>query len=330
VTGVDAGGTVVCSSLGDAITSYINTSCSVYFGWQDSCDGCTTDPTKWGSSNGDSCQLGPGADDTCTAPTVGSSAVPLFGLNPDGNVNGDDKLHFGLHCAAPPAPPSGGCAAGQFATGFGSDGTPVCADPSSSARKVINTECFLYSGWRDNCDGCALDPTKFDRVNDGACESLAGAGDVCTVQSLDGSSIRMSGIDFDGDVDGNDKIYTGFRCEPGQGPPAGAVTSCPSGEAVIGLAADGSLACAPIAPAAHSYFTGNCWLYVGWLDSCGGCTDPPAKWGRVREGACENGVGADDTCTAPVLGTQTITLFGLNPNGDVDGNDLMYFGMKCF
>jgi hypothetical protein len=48
---------------------------------------------------------------------------------------------------------------------------------------------------------------------------------------------------------------------------------------------------------------------------------PPTKWGSVTNGACALGVGGNDTCTTPTLGSTTVNLFGLNFGGDVDSND---------
>jgi len=69
-------------------------------------------------------------------------------------------------------------------------------------------------------------------------------------------------------------------------------------------------------------------VYFGWRDGCDGCTAPPAKWGQVKVGGCTLGVGADDTCGKFAFG-QTVDMFGLNTDGDVDGNDAFYATLSC-
>ena len=50
---------------------------------------------------------------------------------------------------------------------------------------------------------------------------------------------------------------------------------------------------------------------------------------RARPGACANGIGADNTCTTFTLGGDQISMFGLSPDGDVDGNDTLFVGFTC-
>jgi len=260
--------------------------------------------------------------------------VQLFGVNPDGDVDGNDVLYAGIACTAPAgAARTGGCPAGQFATGFDAAGQPLCVAPDAAARTSIGRDCFLYGGWRDECPGCTVTPpTKWDRVNDSLCENLVGLnGDTCTLPSLGGATVRMLGLDFDGDVNDDDQIYVGLRCEASGGAQgSGAVDACPRDEAAYGIGGNGALLCAPVAPVVHAYFTSSCYLYLGWQDSCGGCTRPPVKWGRVSPTMCANGAGADNTCTTQTLGSTTLPMFGLNFDGDVDGNDLLNLGLHCF
>ena len=44
------------------------------------------------------CANGAGADNTCTTQTLGSTSLPMFGLNFDGDVDNNDLLNLGLHC----------------------------------------------------------------------------------------------------------------------------------------------------------------------------------------------------------------------------------------
>ena len=41
-----------------------------------------------------------GTDNTCAKQTLGGKSITLFGLNTDGDVDGNDKFHTSLHCTA--------------------------------------------------------------------------------------------------------------------------------------------------------------------------------------------------------------------------------------
>ncbi|MDO9015481.1 MAG: hypothetical protein Q8S73_22990 [Deltaproteobacteria bacterium] len=334
VTGLAAGGALVCSDLADAVRRYVDGSCRVHLGWQDTCNGCAGPPAKWGSVGASTCAIGGGADNSCIAASAGSAPVQLFGVNPDGDVDGNDVLYAGIACSAPASVArTGGCPAGQFATGFDAAGQPLCAALDPAARTAIGRDCFLYGGWRDECPRCTVTPpTKWDRVNDSICQNLVGPnGDTCTQPSLGGTPVRMLGLDFDGDVNNDDQIYVGLRCEASGGTQgSGAVDACPRDQAAYGIGANRALLCAPVDPVVHTYFASSCYLYLGWQDSCGGCTRPPVKWGRVSPTTCDNGAGADNTCTMQTLGSTALPMFGLNFDGDVDNNDLLNLGLHCF
>lgn len=334
VTGLAAGGALVCSDLADAVRRYVDGSCRVHLGWQDRCDGCSGPPAKWGSVGASTCANGSGAGNSCITASVGTAPVRLFGLNPDGDVDGNDVLYAGLACSAPAGQArTGGCPEGQFATGFDAAGQSLCAAPDTAARTAIGRDCFLYGGSRDECSGCTTTPpTKWDRVNDSLCQNLVGPnGDTCTLPSLGGASVRMLGLDLDGDVNDDDQIYVGLRCEASGGTQgSGAVDACPRDQAAYGVGSGGALLCAPVAPVVHTYFTSSCFLYLGWQDDCDGCLRPPTKWGRVSPTMCVNGAGPDNTCTTQTLGGTVLPMFGLNFDGDVDDNDLLNLGLHCF
>jgi hypothetical protein len=94
VSGIDANGDVVCSSL----AGYVNANCVLYFGWRDACDGCTSGPFKWGQVRPSGCANGAGANDTCESVLLGTETIDLFGLNTDGDVADDDKFYLGFKC----------------------------------------------------------------------------------------------------------------------------------------------------------------------------------------------------------------------------------------
>ncbi len=121
----------------------------------------------------------------------------------------------------------------------------------------------------------------------------------------------------------------GLRCDAATAESGTSMTSCPPGQFVTGTTTDGSFQCASPAVAFQTYVTDNCEVVFGWRDECNGCTDPPSKWGRVKVGSCALGIGADDTCGKYTLGGTSVDMFGVNPDGNVDGNDTFYVGLRC-
>lgn len=330
VTGVDAKGGLVCAAIDDAARTAIDDGCSVYFGWHDSCDACGLAPTKWGYAGATGCANGAGTDDTCTMPSLGSDAIDLFGLNPDGDVNDDDKLYAGFHCVtgsttAAPGP----CGPGDLVTAL--DGQSVTCTPLSGAvLGYVRESCSLYFGWQDSCSGCTTPPTKWGRANDQGCVNGAGTNDTCTIENLGGETVNLFGLNTDGDVNDDDQFYVGLHCNPPAPDGTTVKGACPPGQFVVGTLADGSVTCQSVAPLVATVFASRCRVYLGWQDSCGGCTTPPVKWGYAGDGACMNGAGANDTCTTPLFEGVMVNLFGLNPDGNVDDNDKLYLGFRCF
>jgi hypothetical protein len=156
-----------------------------------------------------------------------------------------------------------------------------------------------------------------------------GADSTCTDMTLGGETVKLFGLNPDGDVDGNDKLHAGIRCGPAAAATSSTMTLCPAGQFVVGVSLDGSFECESPAPLIAQHVAASCNLYLGWSDNCEGCNTPPAKWGKARVGACANGVGTDNTCTTFPLGGEQVALFGLNPDGDVDNNDTLFVGFRC-
>jgi hypothetical protein len=256
--------------------------------------------------------------------------VRLFGVSPDGDVDGNDKLYMGMHCAAVPPTTSGAasaCPLGQFATGA-SDGTVQCQTLADVAVAYLKSQCTLYFGWRDNCDGCSDPPTKWGRMNDSLCENGVGTNDTCTQPTLGTESVRLFGLSTDGDVNGDDTFYVGLHCTgavPASGPATG---TCPPGQFVREVLPNGTLTCESAATAIEAYARTGCFAYLGWRDGCDGCTSAPAKWGRAADTVCENGTG-NGTCITATLGTESVNLYALNTDGDVGGDDKIYVGLEC-
>ncbi len=328
--GFDGDGALECEALDDRVAEAVSQGCSVYFGWRDSCDGCADPPHKWGRVDGISCDNGAGSDSTCIAPELDGNEVQLFGLNTDGDVNGDDKFHLGLFCpTGPQTPTAGPCEDGEFVASV-REGFVECIPARNVILEYVRERCAIYLGWRDSCNGCADPPAKWGRVQQGACQDGAGEDNSCATPFLGGQWVRMFGMNTNGDVNGDDKFYLGLSCddaEPAEGEADGA---CPPGRLLVGINADGSIQCANAEPQVQPIVRSSCLLYGGWRDSCNGCSDPPSKWGRAGHQSCEVGAGEACTCTTATLGGRNVELLGLNTDGDVNGDDKLYLGWQCF
>ena len=205
---------VECRPVSSAVVDYVRDACSLFFGWRDSCDGCNNAPTKWGRIAATDCLDGAGNDNSCYAPFLGQQWIPQFGVNTDGDVNGDDKFYLGMHCAdaatitIESALP---CPFGTFMTGINADGTLTCA--SLAVAETVQAGCRAYFGWRDSCNGCSDAPAKYGSVSTGACALSAGGDSGCLSATLDETEVELLGINTDGDVNGDDKFYFGWRCQ---------------------------------------------------------------------------------------------------------------------
>ncbi len=329
-TGFDASGTIVCAGLDAEAMTAVNDHCAVYFGWSDSCDACTTTPTRYGHAGPAGCAT-IGTAGTCATYTLGGVRLRMYGLNTEGSVNDDDKFNIGFHCddvTPGTSTAMGACPAGQFVVGIEADGTLDCTTPDAAILDYANNECTTYLGWRDRCDGCTTDPSKSGRSDDASCRIFTGMDCDCTVHTLGTTSVRMFGLNTDGNVDGNDMLYASLSCPDVSAAPTTA-TSCAEGELAAGVDARGRVQCVPVRAQVDTYLRSSCHLYFGWRDMCDGCTSPPAKWGRANGISCTDGAGADNVCGAYVLGGESTNLFGLNLDGSVDGNDQFYLGFTC-
>lgn len=329
-TQVAASGAVTCAPIDAATAIAIRSRCQVYLGQRDSCNGCADPPAKWSETDPLSCSPGVGAGNTCVTATL-DPGLPqaLATVDLDGDVNGDDKLYAGLHCiAAPRTPAPAPCQDGWAITGK-SGNTWECAPVSEAAIGYVGAHCAIYLGWQDGCDGCTTAPAKWGFANDATCQNGAGADDTCTTTTLGGQPVNLFGVSPDGDVDGNDKLHLGLHCDAPATGTTSATGTCPTGSFVVGTNPDGSLACGDPASVIANYVASKCTLYFGWHDSCDACTDVPTKWGKTSTTACANGAGADDTCGTFTLGANTVTMFGLSPDGNVNADDTLYVGLRC-
>jgi hypothetical protein len=329
-TDVSASGQPTCTAVDTLAQQAIAEHCSAYLGWRDSCDGCTTAPAKWGRASTASCSPGIGTNNKCTTPTLDGVAVQMFGLDLDGDMDGNDKLYAGMHCTADTSTGGGvgPCPPGQLVDGF--NGTVwTCSSFAKTAIAYVQTSCSIYLGWQDNCDGCTSPPTKWGWTSEAACQNGAGTDNTCIAPTQLGTeTVRLFGLNTDGDVDGNDKLHVALSCATPTGDGSPQTSMCPPGQYVAATLADGKFRCVSPGPVLARYFADHCTLYFGWHDSCDGCMTPPTKWGKVRVGTCTTGTGADNTCSKLTLG-QSVDMFGLSPDGNVDENDMLYVGFRC-
>ncbi len=329
-TGFDAQGRLVCSPIDTATKAAVNEQCTIYSGWRDSCDGCTSDPVKWGQVSSTSCQNGVGAGNTCTVANLGGEMVNLFGLDLDGDVNDDDKFYMGLRCATVAEVPVAGadtCEDGTFLRGV--EGGAECVRAHEAVSRYAHDRCNLYYGWRDSCDGCTTGPFKLGRTKTVGCTNGGGVDNTCINTTIAGGLLDLFGLNTDGDVGGDDKFYVGFKCEGGTSDTDVVAATCPADKLVTAILEDGSVQCASPALEAETAILNSCHVYYGWRDNCSGCTTPPSKWGRAGGNLCENGVGAANTCNTFELAGVPVPLFGLNTDGDVNGDDKFYVGFQC-
>jgi len=326
--GVAANGDLTCAAVDDATATAVRSRCSVYAGFRDGCDGCTDAPSKWSRSGPLGCSAGVGAGNACIAATL-DAPDSLATLDLDGDVNGDDKLYATLHClTAPRDPRPAPCAPGWAISGRAGS-TWMCTPVSEAAVGYVGGRCAIYLGWRDSCDGCTTAPSKWGHADDATCANGVGADDTCTTTTLDGEPVNLFGLNPDGDVDGNDKLYLGLACAAPDESETVTTTQCPDGQFVVGTNADGSFSCADPAATFAVYVRDRCTLLLGWRDDCDACTQAPTKWGQVGTASCSNGAGADNTCAVTALGDVTLPLFGLSTDGNVNSDDTLYVGFRC-
>ncbi len=217
------------------------------------------------------------------------------------------------------------CPPGEFVTGV--DNAEVqCAPIDLAARAAVNQHCSIYLGWNDYCSGCTTTPEKWGYANDSGCTNGVGGDNTCTAPDLGGETVRLFGLNTDGDVGDDDKFHLGFHCiDPADPPAAG---PCAAGSYVSAVTPAG-VQCVTAQAALVDSIQQTCKLYFGWNDGCNGCSTAPLKWGQVSQNTCSNAAGANNTCSAPTLGGEVVQLFGLDADGDVDGNDTFYVGLQC-
>jgi hypothetical protein len=328
--GLDDAGKLICGAIDEGVVTALHASCSLYFGWRDSCNNCMEGPDKWGRVGGEACENGAGSDGSCLSLTVGDEPLPLYGVSTDGDVNGDDKFYVGLHCptlgeSAAPGP----CEPGEVVVSWNESGYFTCYPIARLVGRYVAESCTAYLGWRDSCDGCSEPPTKWGRSEMFTCANGAGDDGTCATPLLGGRWVTTFGVNPDGNVNNDDKFYAGLHCKARDDGKVDALGACPPGTALVGIEADTSLVCASPAPAVASIVRKKCFVYLGWRDSCDGCNEPPTKWGRASSETCELLGGADSGCVTATLDGVSVPMVAVNTDGDVNGDDKFYAGFRC-
>jgi len=83
---------------------------------------------------------------------------------------------------------------------------------SDYIKDVVNDRCYVYFGWRDSANG-ATGYSKIVRVRGSSsnnCNSSGTNGNCWNTTAW--SPITLGGLNTDGDVNGDDKFWIGFRC----------------------------------------------------------------------------------------------------------------------
>jgi hypothetical protein len=320
-------GMLVCEPLTQKIVAAIEGGCRAQVGWRDFCGNTCPDPAdKWGSTSPLDCDED-GDNNTCDVENLGGTNVRLVGINLDGGIGDDDRWYAGFTCS-PGDDAITSCGSSE-ALLTGLDGTtPVCTAATRALFAPLRACSFVF-GWKDSCGGGCIDPpSKIGAASSGECNTAMVGGATCTASPFDPADDLVS-FDTDGGVNNDDRFFYGLSCDAATPATTMATGVCPQGQFVNGINADGSLRCRTIQELSLGYFQEQCWLYAGWRDNCDGCSDPPTKWGRVRVGECATGAVTDDACTTVSFDGQMVSMFGLSPDGNVDGNDKFYVGYAC-
>jgi hypothetical protein len=252
--------------------------------------------------------------------------LALFGLNTDGDVDGNDMFYAGWHC--PPAgetPHAGPCGPDAHAVAASLHGV-ACLPAERMVAEYVRDHCSLYLGWRDGCSSCPDPPSKWGKQRGHDCQ-VSGSDSVCGAPFVGARWVTMVGINTDGDVDDNDRFFVGLHCSEGSVDEVSAPDRCPFGTLLIGINDDGTLRCASPSPDIAPAVIDACRLVFGYRDSCNGCTDPPVKWGSTGTNDCQP--TQSSSCAAHMLDGVSVNLLSLVSDGDVDGNDKFYVGLTC-
>jgi hypothetical protein len=214
ITSMNSDGTFVCAAAEQAVVSAVRNTCRLYAGWHDNCNGCTTLPQRYGYVTHNGCTNLLGTSNNCNQYALDGTNVWLFGLNTGGDVDGNDQLRMGFFCSAVADAPTSAasCPSQQLATGV--SGLTVSCNPAAArADDYLRSSCSAYHGQRDECNACTSGPDKWGSVSTASCSSGVGDDNSCANYNLSDTMAPLFGLNLDGDVDDNDKLYVGLRCQ---------------------------------------------------------------------------------------------------------------------
>ncbi len=216
--------------------------------------------------------------------------------------------------------PDGGVIAELFA------GEAGCAALAPRIVEAANEHCALGFGWLNECADCDDPPQKVGVVG-GRCEVLAGDHSECATQFLAGvgapGELELLGINTDGDVGPDDRLFAGFGCAAIEELTEGG-TRCPEGMVAVGVDPLTGLRCSPIDLAVANWASEHCLATLAWAE-CENCAVSPT----LSVGA--NAAGCTNTSHCPTIetGGGSFSLGALHPGHSIDGNDTFYLSLAC-
>jgi hypothetical protein len=115
--------------------------------------------------------------------------------------------------------------------------------------------------------------------------------------------------------------------------PAPVATSCEADQYMTGVDESGGALCAPVPfdlTTVREYINANCFIYLGWRDSCDGCVDIPVKLARTHgDGVDCQTNGSNGGCQPFTVFGETVRMASVNTDGDVNDDDKFWVGLKC-
>jgi hypothetical protein len=195
---------------------------------------------------------------------------------------------------------------------------------------TLALSCASSEDVADGTDGGNTDGSAPDGAAGNSTGGIATSGGAGGGTSSGGATGGAPDGSVEGGLDGSiDGSSGGGAGGGGAGGGTGSSKTCAAGY-VVGIDSGGNVVCDTVGTTARDAVHQSCSIYLGWRDSCNGCTNDPAKWGYASgSSACANGTGADDSCTTPSLGGNTVSLIGINTDGGVGDDDKFYTGLHC-
>ena len=301
IVGLNGDGTLLCGAIDSETIRAVNSSCSTYLGWRDSCAaGCSMPPSNWSGGSGDGCVSDMSNGDFCMQTPLGTDNVDLGAIVIGPNtVDDNDRFYGTLHCKAPtpvtphPLP----CKVGEAVVAVDGDKL-LCGAMAAPAISFVKQSCGLILGWEDSCQPCMTDvPTAWGIAGDTVCVQGQGSNTRCDNFTLGTEQAQVYSFNTGGTVNDDDDFFVGLSCKEPPAVGSRRATTCAPAELAVGTHEDGTLECANVDQLVYAYFTKACSVYLGWVDCNGdGCT-APEKWGYASGVGCADPtMGQNDIC----------------------------------